>query len=70
MTHTFLPHRGGLQQWFVALEKLTPQESTNLLAQTTVEHFTQALKVSLSAEEFSRLTAKQIDEVHEPCASD
>ncbi len=67
MGHVFVHQRAEdfLGQWFTALEKLTPQESTNLLAQTTVAHFTQTLKVSLSAEEFRRLTAKQIEEAHE-----
>lgn len=67
MPQTFLPHRAEdfLQQWFIALEQLTPQESATILAGTTVECFTQALKVSLSAEEFGRLTAEQIEEAHE-----
>lgn len=67
MPHAFVKQRAAdfLEQWFAALDKLTPQESVNILAGTTVECFMQVLKVSLSAEEFNRLTAKQIEKAHE-----
>lgn len=67
MPQTFLPHRAEdfLQRWFVALEQLTPQESASILAGTTVECFTQHLRISLPPDEFGQLTAEQIEEAHE-----
>lgn len=66
MPQTFLPHRAEdfLQRWFAALEQLTPQESASILVGTTVESFTELLTASLPLEEFSQLTAEQIEEVH------
>jgi len=67
MEHVFVNQRAEdfLAQWFAALKKLTPQESTDILAQSTVESFAQVLKVSLSAEEFQRLKLGQIEDAHE-----
>lgn len=67
MEQTFLPQRAEdfLRRWFAALEELTPQESVNLLAGTTVENFTELLRVSLPPEEFGRLTTGEILGAHE-----